>query len=1072
MSLNDREKVHHQLLDALYSAKKRVEALEAALAHNAAYLGTGVERESQIGPAAPEFVVQSDALLRYLELVEPEDDISNYLGSEGHEHSRPRLGDDAPMQIRPRHNLPVNPMVQFVAQDHPDDALAFPFSARPSGLEKPQASGQSTDLAQEPDVSALSSLLSEGIPLGESSPLPVRGDGAAAPREASLEEARLARIPEGIRFDFGANSGRGKGASSIVAKNQSRPVTDDDCLRAHFALQALNDGVWDWNLGTGEVYLSARWEEIVGSLGRRNTSRALREVDTLTGRLHPEDAKRVQGELARMLRGEISRFSLRVRFQRESGWGAGTLQTVCFGVSGQPLRITAVLSDTSESRPTECYSLFNGMEDGFVLFEQHDDGLELHAPVRKKRMPDAGESDFLLSAMNSSFRKMFSLSTVGNRKLLLSEVMGADSPVWAECLNRVLREGVPLMQSLRLADNDGLYQLNAFSPEPGRVACIVKNVTELHKSEQEIRLNEARLAALYRLSHMDAAPEDRVIRYSLEQAIRLTGSGLGYLYLADGPEPEAGHIYWSHEVLARFGDESASPVFNSMPWVDQSGSLCLKGPEVVNAIEDVMAGAFGGTVEVRRYILAPIMEDGKIVCVAAVANKKENYEASDLRQLELFINGMWFHLRRRREVQGLQKAKDKAEAASRAKNEFLANISHELRTPLNGILGMFQALQQTPLNKEQTDYVRTAEYSGQSLLRILSDILDFSRIEAGLFELTPQLFDFAATVRSTLGMFIPEAERKGILFSLHMDSDIPSVLVGDEARVRKLFFNLLSNAFKFTAQGEISVDCHLLPYCRKGRRCIYLAVHDSGIGIAEEKLGDVFSAFTQIDASSTRRFAGTGLGLSIVKRLAEMMDGTITIESEPNKGTSVHCSLAFAEPQAEAQDGTRDFRVLEAAGPLELLVVEDDPVNQFTLRTLLKKSKHHCICVSNGKKAIEALLLHSFDCIVTDIQMPVMDGVELTLRIREGNTVEIEPDDEIRRLLLSENRNIEGSRLPIPRDIPIIALTAHALNGDRERFLGMGMDYYLAKPVNAQELEATLAHISMLLQSRRANAIS
>lgn len=1069
MSLNDREKVHHQLLDALYSAKKRVEALEAALAHNAAYLGTGVERESQLGAAAPEFVVQSDALLRYLELVEPEDDISNYIGSEGHEHSRPRLGDDAPMQIRPRSNLPVNPMVQFVAQDHPDDALAFPFPTGTSGLVKPQASGESEETPKDMGPSSLPPTLSEAIPLVKNVPQAAGDDGAIISNGGSLpEEARFAHIPEGTRLDFMTGAGQGAEPSK-AAKGHPRPISDDDCLRAHFALQALGDGVWDWNLRTGAVYLSARWEEIVGSLRKQGTSSSLREVDTLTDRLHPDDAKRVQGEVERMLQGEISRFSLRVRFRRASSWGAGTLRAFCFGVSGQPLRITVVLSDTSESRPTECYTLFNGMEDGFVLFEQ-DDGLEFNAPVRKKRTSAGEQSDFVLTAMNPSFRKMFALGKVDSERALLSEVMRADAAIWAECLNRVLQEGVPLMQSLRLSGYSGLFQLSAFTPEPGRVACIIKNVTELHKSEQEIRLNEARLAALYRLSHMDAAPEDKVIRYSLEQAIRLTGSGLGYLYLAGDLDTEAGHIYWSHEVLARFGEDSGSPVFNSMPWSERGDSL--KGPEVVNTIEDVMAGAFGGTVEVQRYILAPIMEDGKIVCVAAVANKKENYEASDLRQLELFINGMWFHLRRRREVQGLQKAKEKAEAASRAKNEFLANISHELRTPLNGILGMFQALQQTPLDKEQMDYVRTAEYSGQSLLRILSDILDFSRIEAGLFELTPQLFDFAATVRSTLGMFIPEAEKKSILFSLHMDSNIPSVLVGDEARVRKLLFNLLSNAFKFTTQGEISVDCHLLPHCRKGRRCIYLAVHDSGIGIAEEKLEDVFSAFTQIDASSTRRFAGTGLGLSIVKRLAEMMGGTITIESELNKGTSVHCSLAFPEPQSGAFDGKSEFLAPEEVTPLELLIVEDDPVNQFTLRTLLKKAKHRCVCVCNGKKAIEALLLYPFDCIVTDIQMPVMDGVELTLRIREGNTAEIEPSGETRRLLRSAQKYAEGPRLPIARDIPIIALTAHAMNGDRERFLGMGMDYYLAKPVNTQELEATLAHISMLLQSRRANALS
>ncbi len=396
---------------------------------------------------------------------------------------------------------------------------------------------------------------------------------------------------------------------------------------------------------------------------------------------------------------------------------------------------------------------------------------------------------------------------------------------------------------------------------------------------------------------------------------------------------------------------------------------------------------------------------------------------------------------------------DALEAVTAAKNEFLANISHELRTPLNGILGMLQLLRQSPLTPEQREYVDIANYSGRSLLRIISDILDFSRLESGTLTLDLQLFDFAATMRSTLGMFLHQAEEKKLTLTLKLHNSLPPLLLGDATRIRQIIFNLMSNAFKFTEKGSILVECSLLPRKPGGKHCLYLAVHDTGIGISKEKFDEIFQPFTQADNSLTRRYAGTGLGLGLVQKLTQLMGGNLCVESELGVGSSIHCALPF---MATGVLGSSGRMRKEPQQKLDILVAEDDLVNQLTISCLLRKKGHTITCVNNGKQAIEALLLHSFDCLITDIQMPEMDGITLMRRIRHGNISDITPSAATYALL----RKTESELLPISSELPIVALTAHAIDGDRENLLSLGMDYYLPKPINVAELTAVLQQIS------------
>lgn len=1181
MSLDEREKIHHELLDALHTARKQVEYLEAALAHNAAFLGTGVERQSQLGKPPPGKTRIPDALVRYLDLVEPEDDISNYIGREGHDESRPRLGPDAPDAIRPKTEPSVNPLVGQLALGHPADSITF------AGQSTAPFPGESPE-----ELPGLKPLTPSPLPPSKSSE-EARTPAAASATSTLPSQTRQADSP------VSASGGSFEGDDALFVRHVALSVPDtaeageglecldltrDNCIRCCLAIQASNEGVWDWDLTAGTGFFSSVWRKMV--LPPEDARpRSEEPLDQFLAYMHPDDWPNIRRRFNQLLEGRSTRVRLAVRFARGNGWGWGMLRGVSRRMDGATVRITAILADITAWRDAELalrdsderfralvedspdlvcrfdkegrflyaspnavryatenaldlvgkdladydmsgeemrflknvqqvfataipiqaeflltspvagtfvadcrfwpefgvdgkviavsalirdmtlsrrlaqnyYALFNRMGEGFVLFE--------HAVSWEGGVPAYRADEFDVVVVNPAFAKMFKLDQKAAVGMRLNEVVGNAASEWAACLRVVLENERSVENSLSDPLTRREYEISAYSPEAGRVACIVREITELKRIEEETRLNEARFSFLHRLSHMDAAPEDKVVRYCIEQAVKLTGSSFGYLYVASANDSEHGRLYWSHAMLAFEEKDAWHDRATVPPYCEGDACRDVHGAEVVNVVEGGFAEAFGDNVNVQRYMLAPVSEDGRIVCLAGVANKKESYSPGDLRQLELFISGMWFHLRRRWGVQTLKRAKEEAEAASRAKNEFLANVSHELRTPLNGILGMLQVLQHSGLNEEQRECVATANYSGRSLLRIISDILDFSRIEAGRIRLNKQLFDFSATVRSALGMFIHEATRKQIAFTLDLDDNIPDLLLGDDARVRQIIFNLVGNAFKFTSNGEVSVACRALPYCRKGMCCIYLAVRDTGIGIPDNRLGDVFRAFTQLDGSTTRRYAGTGLGLAIVQQLVQLMNSTLSVESVSGEGTTIHCSLVFELPGEQTKSVDSQPELPKEVHPLEILVVEDDSVSQFTLRRILEKLGHSSVSVENGREAIEILQLKRFDCIITDIQMPVMDGMELTLRIREENTSDIEPGHHVLSLLGLEPGHVPPARR-IPRDIPIIALTAYAMRSDKERFLGMGMDYYLPKPLNGAKLALLLAHVGKLVSAR------
>ena len=389
---------------------------------------------------------------------------------------------------------------------------------------------------------------------------------------------------------------------------------------------------------------------------------------------------------------------------------------------------------------------------------------------------------------------------------------------------------------------------------------------------------------------------------------------------------------------------------------------------------------------------------------------------------------------RKRMEQDLTRAKEMAESSNRAKSEFLANMSHEIRTPLNGVLGMMQVLQQTPLTVEQMEFLEAALNSGKSLIRILGDILDLSRIEAGKMEIRKEAFRLDEIIHSIQGAFMNEAAQKGLDMVYDITPAVPQTLVGDSGRLRQVLFNLVGNAVRFTEKGTVHVRAYPEgPRSGSGRFDICLEVSDTGIGIPSGKLELVFEPFTQADGSYTRKHGGAGLGLSIVKRLTNLMGGSIHVESEEGVGTTIY----FRAPMHSAETGRpREEKLLPAPAPpppLRILLAEDDLSNQIVAKRLLEKQGHAVTCVPTGTEALAALAKERFDVVLMDIQMPGMDGVEATRAIRNRKTLD--------------------------PAIPIIALTAYAMPGDRKRFLKEGMNDYIAKPLALEELTKVLARV-------------
>ncbi|TXH87773.1 MAG: PAS domain-containing sensor histidine kinase [Rhodoferax sp.] len=384
----------------------------------------------------------------------------------------------------------------------------------------------------------------------------------------------------------------------------------------------------------------------------------------------------------------------------------------------------------------------------------------------------------------------------------------------------------------------------------------------------------------------------------------------------------------------------------------------------------------------------------------------------------------------------LMAARDEAKRASTAKGEFLAMMSHEIRTPMNGVLGIAELLAATPLNASQAEYVRTIQSSGQTLLAILNDILDFSKIEAGKLELEKTHFHMRTLLEEINALFRYRLREGGPQFSCSADADVADALLGDPVRLRQILFNLVSNAFKFTQQGRIDLKVSLAtaPDQTAGKLQLRFSVRDTGIGLSQEQMGRLFRSFEQADNSTTRKYGGTGLGLAICKRLAEMMGGSIGVESTLGSGSEFWFTAALEQaPQEKALSANSTEKAAAEVHPAllehtRILLVDDHPINRMVLGSMLKRLGATATdTAENGLQAVEMATAAPYDLVLMDIQMPVMDGLEATRVLRQRGFA-----------------------------APVIGISAGATEDERQAALDAGINDYVLKPVQMDLLQASL----------------
>lgn len=861
---------------------------------------------------------------------------------------------------------------------------------------------------------------------------------------------------------FSANRDKGSTVKSGLT-SRSWNLEESPLISGH--------ALWEWDIERKLLCFSPEWALISHTKGD-----APLEIpyESWWAQVHENDVDEMFQAAQAIIDGKSDSMNVLFRFFRVDGcWGwLLTRGSVTERDEGRAVRVSGILVDVSPLRTDRKFQASGvgvGDEAYHAMLENSPDLI-----VRMDRELFPLYINPQVKRYMGRDREEYSYS----EDLDTLKIDPAQLEFLRENVERVFDEGVTIrkMISFRSAYDTLITGEYAFWPEfdaEGRVASAMthfRDLTEQVRAEKLARLNEKRLNALYQLTQMDDAPQREVMHFVLKKLIELTGSESGFIFIPDGEFFGPGRMVWSEDHY-QFLDElflptdSFPPDLKSLlPFIDGK-----YGFRVMNNGDGVipLQYSFEGRMKIMRNIIAPCTEGERIVCLAGVCNKATDYKEDDLQQLEMFISGAWLILRRHNFIRELQAAKDAAEQANKAKDAFLANVSHELRTPLNGMLSMLQLLNFMQLTEQQKEYVRTASASGKALLRIISDILDFSRMASGKMTLQCEPFNLKQTLLSSLNLFHRDAGSKGLDFTVKIDPAIPDSLLGDDARFRQIILNVVGNALKFTERGEVAVSCFLTDTDEAEKVRVHLAVADTGIGIPEVMQNVIFEAFTQIDSTSTRKYAGTGLGLGIVKGLVGMMHGSISVDSQVGRGTTIHCMLEFGRTELRAmKKGSPMVALEQESAPLDILIAEDDNVSRFALCAFLNRAGHRSVCVDNGAQALEALQLYPFDCLFTDIQMPGMDGLDLTAKIRSGKALDISPTSEI-RALIAETFPVDLEERAIPSDIAIVAVSAHAMSGDKERFLQQGIDHYISKPIIAEELYRVLKELSASIKRRQ-----
>lgn len=832
--------------------------------------------------------------------------------------------------------------------------------------------------------------------------------------------------------------------------------------RQRLAVSAGHIGLWDLDLVSGEARVNDIYAQMIGE-----DPATFHETNAAwLARIHPDDSTRVQESFRAYVEGRSPTYSLEFRMRTKDGtyrWTLSQGEIVARDAAGKPLRMLGSHTDTDERKRLE-----ERLQDSeFFLRESQQIGAYggWRANTRENSVT---WTDGIYSILELPLSYQPDLATA------LGHYVPESRDRVIQNLSHTLATGEPFSIEVQVVAHSGQLRWTELRGFPHYAAneeidyvmgtlqdITARKRTDIELQDHRLRLeelvsertaalesanrrlsqNDVRLSAMFDLSQKASQlSQSELLQLGINEAVRLTDSEVGYLHLVSDDQATLQLTTWSDGTRRHCAAAHADhyPVSEAGIWAD---TVRLAMPVVHNDYQTA-AGRKGypaGHVHLVRHLGVPVIDRGKVCMLLGVGNKQADYDAADVRELQLIGQDVWrIILRRRTELQ-LAEAKETAEAANRAKSTFLANMSHEIRTPLNAITGFAHLVRQSGVTCEQALHLDQIDSAGEHLLEVINQVLDLAQIEAGRFVLSEARVDVAGIVANVIAMVQSAAQRKGITLESEVDT-MPADCLGDPTRLRQALLNYATNAVKFTDRGRIVIRARVVDQQAAVVK-LRFEVEDTGMGIDPDTLGRLFVDFEQADNSRTRQHRGTGLGLAITRRIALMMDGQAGASSRQGAGSLFWYTAVLrrggttaASSSIPAEPAAREQLRAEFSGR-RVLVVEDDPVNQMITSMLVRGAGLEVDIAADGREAIEKARAGGYDAILMDMQLPRLDGPAATRQIRATAGLD---------------------------RVPIIAMTANAFAEDKAECMAAGMNDFITKPVNPAHLLGTL-----LLQLRR-----
>jgi PAS domain S-box-containing protein len=829
----------------------------------------------------------------------------------------------------------------------------------------------------------------------------------------------------------------------ITNRKRAEKALKESNERFQLAMMASNDGLFDWNLETHEIYYSPGWKKMLGYEDHELPN----DFSIWANLTEPEDVEKSWELQQKLISKQIDRFVMEFKMQHKNGHWVNILSRAeaIFNDEGKAIRIIGTHTDISERKTSENVlkesegkyrnlvetasdAIYLINEDGIIVDTNHS-AIDILGKEREEIVGHSIDSvdtnypvnEFLNFWKDIPLNKQIIFESTHQHKNgdLIPVELSAKK---YELNDKIFYYGVARNITLRKKTEDELRKAKEKAEDNEHLQRIQK---------EEISLNNERLESLLKIAQFQTTSIQELLDFALEEAIKLTNSKIGYIYFYQENTRQFILNTWSNDVMKECNVMNPQTVYD----LDKTGcwgeAVRQRKPILINnylEVNPIKKGTPEGHVQLLKFLTIPVIMEGKIVAVAGVANKDTDYDDADIRQLSLLMDNVWKISERLELVNNLERAKEKAEESDRLKSAFLANMSHEIRTPMNGILGFTELLLDPDLNSEQKEaYINIVNQSGQRMLNTVNDIVEISKIEAGIVSVDLKEVNIKERLEELFRFFKPEATKKGLNLILENKvTNAAALITSDHNKLDSIFTNLIKNAIKYTPAGEIRIGCTV----QENRLEFY--VKDTGIGIPEERQQAIFERFIQADIADKDARQGSGLGLAITKAYVEMLGGKIWVESQEGKGAtfyftmphSCHTKKKSVALNEKPVDNDR-IKIMPETPGLKILIAEDDNPSRNYISIIVNDLSAEILEAGTGIETVEICRnTNDLDLILMDIQMPGLDGYEATRRIREFN-----------------------------KDVVIIAQTAYALSGDREKALGAGCNDYIAKPIKKAILQ-------------------